>query len=351
MKQLFFAFTVFYLFIGTACNAQQPNTFELRLANGKVVLMLDSADASKAIVHDNKDGFFEKVTMGEMSIQMKKLLDPKQNRASLLQEYIRYLQSDVLSFNTDDVKFLTSVVEKMYKTVLEVNGGILPDTLKLIKTKGTHYGDGVWYTRENCIIIPVNELSARKTNPFTATMYHELFHIYSRLNPAKSAALYQLIGFEALGYNNLKVPPGLAERVFFNPDGVDYVQKITLVQEDKTTINAIPVIYGNNIGYNGNNEFFGYLEFNLYQIDKQADGQWLVKVKEDGYSSVLKMEEQPNFFAQIKDNTGYIIHPDEVLADNFSFIMQERNGSKVSLKFSGPGKQLLVDMEAVLKGK
>jgi len=31
--------------------------------------------------------------------------------------------------------------------------------------------------------------------------------------------------------------------------------------------------------------------------------------------------------------------------------MQERNGQKVSLKFSAEGKKLLVDLEGVLKGK
>lgn len=349
MKQILIAFTTLFLLFAGACNAQQP-TKVLPMGTGKVVLLLDSADASKAIVYDKRDGFFEKITSGEMSIQMKRELTPGQARAALLPEYVRFLQSDVLSFDAEDVKFMTAVVEKMYKTVAGVGNGILPDTLKLIKTKGRHYGDGVWYTRENCIIIPANELAARKTNSFTSTMYHELFHVYSRLNPEKSARLYKLIGFEAIGYENLKIPPGLAERTFFNPDGVDFAQKIDLIQEDKSVISAVPIIYGNNVGYkSGNNEFFGYLEFNLFPVEKQNDGKWLVKVNEDGFSSPLHMESQPGFFSQIKDNTGYIIHPDEVLADNFSFIMQELNGSKVSLKFSPEGKQLLKDIEAVIR--
>ena len=37
----------------------------------------------------------------------------------------------------------------------------------------------------------------------------------------KRQLLYQLIGFETIGYENLQVPPGLAGRVLFNPDGVD----------------------------------------------------------------------------------------------------------------------------------
>jgi hypothetical protein len=352
MKHSILALSIICLFVASACNAQQP-TLAIHLGGGKsVVMLLDSSAASNAIVYDKRDGFFEKVTSSEMSIQMKKPLEAGQSRSSLLTEYIQFLKGDVISFDEADVKFLTTVIEKMFKTVNEVSPAIFPDTLKLIKTKGRHYGDGVWYTRENCIIIPENELKSRKNTPFLSTMYHELFHIYSRLNPNKSGALYQLIGFEALGYENLSVPPGLAERIFFNPDGVDFAQKIALVQEDKSIISAIPVIYGNHVGYKpGNNEFFGYLEFNLYQVEKQADGKWLVKVQEDGFSSTLHIESQLNFFTQIKDNTGYIIHPDEVLADNFSFIMQERNGIKVSLKFSVAGKQLLKDVEEILTKK
>ena len=52
---------------------------------------------------------------------------------------------------------------------------------------------------------------------------------------------------------------------------------------------------------------------------------------------------------QIKDNTGYILHPDEILADNFSFIMQDRDGLNVSGKFSPAGKQLLKDVEGIIK--
>ena len=67
-----------------------------------------------------------------------------------------------------------------------------------------------------------------------------------------------------------------------------------------------------------------------------------------GYSVA---REEADFQRQIKDNTSYIIHPDEVLADNFSFLMQDRNGQKISMRFSEEGKKLLTDLEGVLKGK
>jgi hypothetical protein len=335
--------------VSSACQAQQP-TLVLPLGKGKVAILLDSSDASKAIVYDRRNGFFDKITAGEMSIQMKKNLDPTLSRDTLLREYVQFLGKDVTSFGAGEVKFMTGVLEKMFKTVQSIGGDIFPDTLLLIKTKGRHYGDGVWYTRENCIVIPANELTSSKTNPFTTTMYHELFHIYSRLNPDKSEKLYQLIGFEAIGYNNLDVPTGLAQRILFNPDGVDFAQKISLAQQDTTIKYAVPIIYSNHVGYKtGNNEFFGYLKFNLFQIEKEPSGRWRVLVQEDGYSSTLSMDTQLDFFRQIKDNTGYIIHPDEVLADNFAFIMQELNGAKVSLQFSPAGKQLLLDIKKIIQ--
>ena len=314
--------------------------------------MLDSSDAAKAITTDRHDKYFERVTASEMSIQMKQPLTGGQNRESLLPAYIEYLKGDVEGFTTADVEFMDKVLKKMFKTVGEVNLAIFPDTLKMIKTKSKHYGAGVWYTRDNCIIIPKGEMEAKKTNSFTNTMYHELFHIYSRLNAEKRVKLYQLIGFEYIGVEQLNMPPALAERVLFNPDGVDFGQKIALAAGDNTTIQAVPIIYSNHVGAKaGQSEFFGYLEFNLFQIQSEGEGKWKVITKEDGFSSPLKMNELPDFYRQIKDNTGYIIHPDEVLADNFSFIMVEKNSPQYTAKFSVEGKKLLKDVEAILKAK
>jgi hypothetical protein len=351
MKHFALSLLFFLLLFPLACNAQSP-TRVVNLAPGHVALLLDSADAAKAITTDRHDRYFDLVTAGEMSIQMKQPLAEGQNRERLLPAYIEFLKSDVEGFSGADSEFMEKVLKKMFKTVSEVNAGIFPDTLKLIKTKGTHYGAGVWYTRNNCIVIPEGELAAQKTNSFTNTMYHELFHVYSRLNAAKRVRLYQLIGFEKIGLEKLQLPPHLAERVLYNPDGVDFAQKISLSVGDSATIQAIPIIYANHVGAKaGQSEFFGYLEFNLFQIQPNGDGTWKIVTKEDGFSSTLKINELPDFYRQIKDNTGYIIHPDEVLADNFSFIMVEKNSPQYTAKFSAEGKKLLKDIEAILKEK
>lgn len=344
-----FTLAAFFFFLTFRCNAQ-THTHIIRLDAGHIVLLLDSADAAKAITTDRHDRYFDLVTACEMSIQMKRPLSAGQTRENLLPAYLEYLKSDVESFTAQDVEFTDQVLKNMFRTADGVSTAIFPDTLIMVKTKGTHYGEGVWYTRDKCIVVPAGELEARKTNPFTSTMYHELFHVYSRLNPAKREKLYQLIGFQKVGLNNLRLPPALKERVLYNPDGVDFAQKISLATADNTRIETVPIIYAKSVGaIAGQSEFFGYLEFSLFQILPESDGTWKVVTKDDGFSSTLKMNELPDFFRQIKDNTGYIIHPDEVLADNFSFIMASKSNPQFTAKFSEAGKKLLADIEAVLK--
>jgi hypothetical protein len=181
-------------------------------------------------------------------------------------------------------------------------------------------------------------------------MFHELFHVYSRLNPGKRTELYQLIGFTSLGYDQLELPKKLSERVLHNPDGADFAQKISLKLEDGSTIQAVPIIYANEAGYNqAKKAFFAYLEFNLFEIKEGKKGKWTVQVARDGYSSTLNLRELPDFFRQIRNNTGYIIHPDEILADNFTFVMQKQTNPDRYLKFDEAGVELLNSVEKALR--
>ncbi len=339
------------LFFALSCSAQKPVLIQsLHLDEQHVLVLLDSAAAASTLVHDATDRFFDLVTASEMSIQMKKQLEPGQTRTDLLPAFVDYLRRDVAAFEPEESVFAAEVLQEVFNTCKEVAPDIFPDTLILIKTKGNHYGNSVYYTRENTIVIPDDALSAGLRQMFLSTMYHELFHVYSRLNPEKRVRLYRLIGFEPLGLDQLQMPDSLALRVLYNPDGVDFAQKITLDMGNGKTIHAIPVIFSKNLGFKpGKRAFFSYVEFSLFQIEKNDRGIWSVRTKDDGYSSTLNMREVPDFFRQIKDNTGYIIHPDEVLADNFSFIMLAKKDPAVTAKFSDAGKHLVRDVEAVLK--
>jgi len=334
-----------------SCTAQKPILIQsLTLGENHVLLLLDSAEASRTLVQDATDRFFDLVTASEISIQMKKPLEAGQTRKDLLPAFTDYLRRDVAAFAPEESVFAAGVMQEVFNTCKTVAPGIFPDTLILIKTKGNHYGNSVYYTRENTIVIPADALASGLRDAFKSTMFHELFHVYSRLNPEKRARLYRLIGFEHIGVGKLNLPDSLALRVLYNPDGVDFGQKISLDMGNGSSIDAVPIIFSKNVGFKpGKRAFFSYVDFSLYQIEQNEQGGWNVRTKPDGYSSTLNMREVPDFFRQIKDNTGYIIHPDEVLADNFSFLMLAKTDESVTDKFSEEGKKLIHDIETVLK--
>jgi hypothetical protein len=336
------------LFALTNCQAQPVKS--VQHAGQKTTLLLDSAQAAQTILIDPYDRFFERVTATEMSIQMKRPLTAGDTRESLLPYFMGFLQTDMASFTDEESRWVAKIMGEVFETCQSVSPTIYPDSMLMIKTHGKHYGDGVYYTRANCIIIPADVLRRRDRATFKSTMYHEVFHVYSRLHPEKRAELYRLIGFEYLGTDVLNMPAPLAGQVLHNPDGVDFGQKITL-NTPMGTIHAIPIIYSTEASYTPEKaQFFSYLEFSLFEIRQQPDGRWKVETMTDGLSSSLNMGKLPDFFRQIKDNTSYIIHPDEVLADNFSFIMLDKDGKQASAKFSREGKALVKEMEAILKG-
>lgn len=343
-----FLFVFIFFFNLASCFTQQP-LHEVQLSPNHILELLDSSAASKAIIQDEMENYFEQVNLSEMSIQMKTKLNGKEKRGDVIDEYRRYLQTEVVDFSSSEAEFTAEVFREVFEQCQKFGGNIFPPRLKLIKTKANHYGASVYYTRENCIVIPANELKAKSREAFTSTMYHELFHVYSRLNLEKRKALYELIGFQGIGIENLNMPDSLVQRILVNPDGVDYAQKITLKVSDSTTIQAIPVLYSNIRGFApGKPQFFQYVDFALYEIRPTENNRWSVITQANDYSSTLDINQLPDFFRQIGPNTNYIIHPDEILADNFSFLLRSQENPRITSRFSESGKKLLQDIKAKL---
>ena len=327
---------------------------EVMLSETQKAVFLDSLGASKAILIDKKDNFLKKINVLDMSIQMKRSYPKKVKRSTILNDYKTYLRKDVISFTKSE----KSMVEKCMKEATElsnsINKNIVPPVIELIKTKGNHYGDGVYYTRENRIIIPDDALvtkgrsKAQVEAALTQTLLHEIFHIYSRNDVLKRKKLYAIIGFKNIGTIPLDMKPALAERILINPDGVNLAQVIDLTN-DSMTISAIPVITSSKTEFSEDQpNFFSYLKFDLYQVVRGRGG--IKVISNDNGTSTLNVAEMKDFFRKIGDNTDYIIHPDEILADNFMFLaMAEKDPASLN-KFSKEGKILLKAIERILRG-
>lgn len=332
---------------------QAPSQSILQLDARHQAVFLDSLQAARAIVQDEAEGFFEKITPLDMAIQMGRPLPDTFSREELLEDYRDFLRRDVESFSEEEEELLRKAFRKAFFLTEKLQPGLFPDTVGLIKTKGLHYGPSVYYTREDYIIIPENELREGNLGGLVQVMLHEVFHIYSRYNPEEQEALYRLIGFEEITEPPV-FPDSLARRLLLNPDGISTNYAITLeLPGDSLPVSAIPLIVSTQPNYTpALPQFFAYLDFQLYPIKESAEGYRVVT--QSGYRSPLPPPTQiPSFFEQIGDNTDYIIHPDEVLADNFVFLVLAQTGEEdlALSNYSERGREVLRGMRRTLVKK
>ena len=182
-------------FLGS-CRNDKPKSTEILLSGVHKAILLDSTDAAKAIVQDDLDKFFQHLTPVDAAVQMKKNGPLSMSNAEMVASYKNYLQSDVTDFTAEERAFVEKAMIESFQLVNKVSLRYFPDDIKLIKTKAHHYDGEMYYTRENCIVIPEPALKQKNYAAFLQTMLHEISHIVMRLNPNLKAQMYALVGFK-----------------------------------------------------------------------------------------------------------------------------------------------------------
>jgi hypothetical protein len=327
--------------IGFICfSCSQPNSGTIKHSLCEFEL-LNAKDAKIAVSRDTVDAYFDKVNILEMSIMLQ-MESPSGERSDVMKKYRELLQNDVEEFNTAEKKLLITTFNKALDLCSSIDKNLKLPKIQLIKTKGTYYGAGVYYTRENCIIIPEGQLNAENKS-LLRTLIHEISHIYTRYNPKKKNALYALLGYNKLP--NLELSDFLKKRVIYNPDGVDLSYAIEVTDSSGRNFKAIPAMYSRFSSYK-NLPLLKSFIFQLFEVSEN-NGNWTVKQNNIGYSE----EELFGYWEKIGRNTRYTIHPDEIIADNFTFLAMSSENSAEFDKFDAYGKMLLGKMKGVIKSE
>jgi hypothetical protein len=164
------------------------------------------------------------------------------------------------------------------------------------------------------------------------TIAHELFHILSRGNPALREKLYESIGFTKCG--EVEFPSDLQSRKITNPDAPrnDHAIQLGVGGEE---VRAVPILFSNAAKYDVNRggEFFNYLQMSFLQVPRMSSEQPVLAAP----------EEVSGFFEQIGRNTKYVIHPEEILADNFALLILDEHNV--------PSPEILEKMRRILEQK
>jgi hypothetical protein len=195
----------------------------------------------------------------------------------------------------------------------------LPERVAIVRTTGKEEA-GAAYCRGPAIILPQNMLRQNEEG-LRRLVAHELFHVLSTHDAELRGELYRLIGFEPCP--PIAPPESLRERTIANPDAprIDCVIRLKLADGEEVT--AAPILFAEPGEYDpaAGKSLFGYLRFRLMVVERDGDGWRAASVDDRPRMHDPRMLD--DYWRQIGRNTNYILHPDEILADNFAHLVME----------------------------
>lgn len=258
------------------------------------------------------DEYISRMNPLDRSARMKTELDVSED------EFLQFVANEVMPWNERE----QATVERAFSSITDaldrLNVPPLPEGIRIIKTTGKEEGNAA-YTRGNAIILPAIVLD-EGSQQLQWLISHELFHVISRRYPDLREALYRTIGFTR--GHAVVLPPQLASRKIANPD-TPIDNHFIRLRVGPTALCAIPTLLFDHEHYSKQRggEFFDYLQFRLLVTRRPF--------KANGDLADVGLIELSNrvagFFEQVGLNTDYIIHPEEILADNFALLVTKRN--------------------------
>ena len=235
-----------------------------------------------------------------------------------LRAFLDFAAAAGMAWTAQEQASWTPVIDKLSAALegLRLN---VPN-IDLVKTSGEEEFGGT-YTRRTAVMVPPWMTSLPTTDPRLAyfLLAHELFHVLSRRDPHLRDDLYALLGFRTVG--GFEYPAELEERRVSNPDSFEYLHIVT-VQAGSESVDVLPVIQSllplNEVILLP--DFFAALDIVLLAVDPSS-GEAL----RDGNGDLIKYNfGNTNWVPLMSRNTGFIIQPEEVLAENFATLMEWR---------------------------
>lgn len=230
------------------------------------------------------------------------------------QELMRFIADQARDWSKEDKQRMQEAADSLNSHIKALNLSLtLPQEIRILKTTMAEEGGAGGYTRMDYIVVE-EQIARMKSQQASYLLAHELFHVLTRNNPDFREKMYKLIGFNIVP-EEFEVPADLRDVVITNPDvnRFDSYARFRIKSEERP---CAMLIYANK-PYEGGS-FFNYLTIGLMPLkDGKAE-------QKDGKTVIYGIKDAENFFEQVGRNTNYIINPEEILAENFAFLLTRK---------------------------
>ncbi len=286
-----------------ACQAQ------IKL-NGETTVTFATADEGRKIL-TTRDAFIRALSPFDRAVRVK-TAGPVSEKA-----FLEFVGRSVLDWTEPEKESLTSTLKRL-QTPFDRLALPWPEAIYFVKTTGKEEG-GAAYTRDHALLLPQNMVTPDRP-PSPRLIAHELFHILSRSNPGLRDRLYQAIGF--VKCNEIELPETLRNRKITNPDAPtnDHCIRVQVAGAEAW---AVPIIFSRTDRYDveQGRDFFSYMLSQLLLIDRADNSPNAKPMYTGSQPRLVDFDEVRGFYEQVGRNTEYIIHPEEILADNFAMLV------------------------------
>ena len=225
-------------------------------------------------------------------------------------EYRRYLSEQALEWSDAERARYAPVAERLER-FLEKLRPRMPARILLIKAGDVM--DGVPHTRINAIVLPQAFLAKAGQEELLYVMAHELSHLLSRYDDQARDKLYAAIGFRRC--ERVELPAEVERLRVTNPDAPADRHAIRVRYRGRK-VEAMPVSMLRSATLEPGQGFLA-----------NWHAPWLLVERRDGSCRATGQRAEPHeleaLYEQIGRNTDYLVHPEEIVADNFALLALE----------------------------
>lgn len=236
-------------------------------------------------------------------------------------DYTEFISKQLLEWDSDSIVAIDNTLE-LLNTKKILRQMFFPEVIYIILTNGCDEDKAAYCRNMNLIVLPKCKLENSNSDikkltsgsDWNQTLIHELFHIWSRNNIELRDKLYASIGYYPTP-STINLPKEIANLKITNPDApiTNHYIKLKCIDTDGPVCLA-PILFADK-SYDTavNKTFFDYLKTGFLLLNNDLTPTEKIY----SYNDVVGL------YDKIGQNTDYIIHPEEVLADNFVFLVLE----------------------------